>query len=204
MRALIPALALVVVLPLFGDEPQRIAAGGVSVVVPPGWSGVTSLARAERKTDPVYADPKLRELQKNSESLTPSPVLTLSKNSEETKRNIAASFSIYHWTLPEARDYSLERLGKTIMTINSRGFTDAVVEQPIHEVTIAGLPGVEWTMRYTITTREGEHFPARVRMAIVRVGDSGYTLGITSPQDGPDEAIGMYDTIVKTLELGKP
>jgi hypothetical protein len=82
-------------------------------------------------------------------------------------------------------------------------FSTFQIEHPARDLTISGLPAADMSWLYTLPMKSGPPLPLRTRIVIIRQGDHFYTVGVSSPREGPDDVRTEFQTFLDRMLIGQ-
>jgi len=171
----------------WAEETRTVQPGaGLYLKQPDGW---TVLSQSP-------SDPKL---QKKGDP-GPRPLLVLGKH--------GASFSgfnpkirVFYQAIPADSQKLTPR--ELIQLVLPKGTSSGItLEGEVRELTVSGLPAAEASWLYTLPGGNGAPLPLRARVVLVRQGDHFFTLGMSSPREGPDDVRPQFQAFLDQMMIG--
>lgn len=192
------AVLLLVALPLFADDVStRQANGGVSVVVPDGWTSVDVDEAWSKRIETEFADSKYERREGDPKAL---PIIVLQRipeNEDANETDLSESIVIGRMELPPL-DIALKDVAEVLATAMSSAFEDVVVESALAEGTIGGEQAYVMKYRYSAIRSDGGRMKVRAALAMVKKGAVLFVPAYSGPADGSYDD---YDKVMASLQF---
>ena len=171
---------------------------GIALTRPPGWHTV-SLETVQKNREKVRLPDK--ELEQALQTRATAPLFAFMKYPEP------------HPTLNPSIQITLRPLGglaasrpaaimKMALGPMQSNFPDFVLERPIADVRVSGLPAAHARATYTLTTDAGQ-FKVRTRIWVVTRGPFMFLIGMSGPAGGPDMSEMEFATALASIQIEK-
>ena len=181
-----------------GEPAKRVTAGEVSVIVPDGWLQVDVEEVMREKLETKFTDSKYERRPGDPKAAR---LVVMQKIPDDLEAPSAATIQIA--TMPVEELLSLEEIASTLATAMTSAFEGVEFEKPLYELKLGGLPAYAVKYHYTAVTKSDDRFPMRTALAMTRKGKTLYMIGYGGPAEGPEDASGAWDEVLKSFDFAK-
>jgi hypothetical protein len=171
----------------------------ITLELPDGWREVKPQQLEAQR--PALADQN--ELQRDLREATRgkvAPILAMKRNTAEA---MSASVQVFANSLPaELRGASSLEAARVIAFAGFATYGSGKYEIAPREITVGGLPGAEWEMRYKLHDQAGSEHAMVARTVLVADGPKLYLIGYSGPATAAAE-LEAFNGVVKSIEFSK-